>query len=46
MTQTDDIRMVVTHDRKESQPIIAPTRIGALVLRMTVLWFNKLSFFV
>ena len=26
MTQTDDIKMVVTHDRKERQPITAPTR--------------------
>jgi hypothetical protein len=26
MTQTDDIKMVVTHDRKERQPITAPTK--------------------
>ncbi len=26
MTQTDDITMVVTHDRQERQPITAPTR--------------------
>ena len=26
MTQTDVIKMVVTHDRKERQPITAPTR--------------------
>jgi hypothetical protein len=26
MTQTDDIKMIVTHDRKERQPITAPTR--------------------
>ena len=26
MTQTDDIEMVVTHDRQERQPITAPTR--------------------
>jgi hypothetical protein len=26
MTQTDDIKMVVTHDRQERQPITAPTR--------------------
>jgi hypothetical protein len=25
MTQTDDIKMVVTHDRQERQPITAPT---------------------
>jgi len=24
MTQTDDIKMVVTHDRRERQPITAP----------------------
>jgi hypothetical protein len=26
MTVTDDIKMVVTHDRQERQPITAPTR--------------------
>ncbi len=26
MKQTDDIKMVVTHDRHEGQPITAPTR--------------------
>ena len=26
MTQTDDIKMVVTHDKQERQPITAPTR--------------------
>jgi hypothetical protein len=26
MTTTDDIKMVVTHDRQERQPITAPTR--------------------
>jgi hypothetical protein len=26
MTQTDDIKMVVTHDRQKRQPITAPTR--------------------
>ena len=26
MIQTDDIKMVVTHDRQERQPITAPTR--------------------
>jgi hypothetical protein len=26
MTQTDDIKMAVTHDRQERQPITAPTR--------------------
>ena len=26
MTLTDDIKMVVTHDRQERQPITAPTR--------------------
>jgi hypothetical protein len=26
MTVTDDIKMVVTHDRQERQPIIAPTK--------------------
>lgn len=26
MTQTDDIKMVVTHDRQERQPITAATR--------------------
>ena len=26
MTQTDDIKMVVSHDRKERQPITAPTK--------------------
>ena len=26
MTVKDDIKMVVTHDRKERQPITAPTR--------------------
>jgi hypothetical protein len=26
MTQTNDIKMVVTHDRQERQPITAPTR--------------------
>jgi hypothetical protein len=26
MTVTDNIKMVVTHDRQERQPIIAPTR--------------------
>ena len=26
MTVTDDIKMVVTHDRRERQPITAPTR--------------------
>jgi hypothetical protein len=26
MTQTDDIKMVVIHDRRERQPITAPTR--------------------
>ncbi len=26
MTQTDDTKMVVTHDRQERQPITAPTR--------------------
>ena len=26
MTQTDDIKMVVTHDRQERQPITAPTQ--------------------
>jgi hypothetical protein len=26
MKQTDDIKMVVTHDRQERQPITAPTR--------------------
>ena len=26
MTQTDDIKMFVTHDRQERQPITAPTR--------------------
>ena len=26
MTQTDDIKMVVTNDRQERQPITAPTR--------------------
>jgi len=26
MTQTDDIKMVVTRDRQERQPITAPTR--------------------
>ena len=26
MTETDDIKMVVTHDRQERQPITAPTR--------------------
>jgi hypothetical protein len=26
MTQTDDIEMIVTHDRQERQPITAPTR--------------------
>jgi hypothetical protein len=46
MTQTDDIKMVVTHDRQERQPITAPTRNWRSVLRMTVLWFNKHSFFV
>jgi len=25
MTQTDDIKMIVTHDRQERQPITAPT---------------------
>ena len=25
MTQTDDIKMVATHDRQERQPITAPT---------------------
>ena len=28
MTQTDDIKMVVTHDRKERQPITAVWRNG------------------
>jgi hypothetical protein len=26
MTQTDDIKMVVTHDKQERQPITAPTK--------------------
>jgi hypothetical protein len=26
MTETDDIKMVVTHDRQERQPITAPTK--------------------
>ena len=26
MIQTDDIKMVVTHDRQERQPITTPTR--------------------
>ena len=26
MTQTDDIKKVVTHDRQERQPITAPTK--------------------
>jgi hypothetical protein len=26
MTVTDDIKMVVTHDRQERQPITAPTK--------------------
>ena len=26
MTQTDDTKMVVTHDRQERQPITAPTQ--------------------
>jgi hypothetical protein len=26
MTQTDDIKIVVTHDRQERQPITAPTK--------------------
>jgi hypothetical protein len=26
MTVTDDIKMIVTHDRQERQPITAPTR--------------------
>jgi hypothetical protein len=26
MIQTDDIKMIVTHDRHERQPITAPTR--------------------
>jgi hypothetical protein len=26
MTQTEDIKMVVTHDRQERQPITAPTK--------------------
>jgi hypothetical protein len=26
MTQTDDVKKVVTHDRQERQPITAPTR--------------------
>jgi len=26
MTETDDIKMIVTHDRQERQPITAPTK--------------------
>ncbi|MBD3750500.1 MAG: hypothetical protein IE931_13495 [Sphingobacteriales bacterium] len=38
MTQTDDIKMVVTHDRQESQPITAVWRNGGFSASYDSLW--------
>ncbi len=36
MTQRDDIKMVVTHDRQERQPITAPKRNWRLTSKQKV----------
>ncbi len=36
MTETDDIKMVVTHDKKERQPITVARGNGGLCASMTV----------
>jgi len=41
MTVTDDIKMVVTHDRRERQPITAPTRNWRFSASQTHLWLIK-----
>ena len=41
MTQTDDIKMVVTHDRQERQPIKFRQDIGGLLFRMTMCCDNR-----
>jgi len=41
MTQTDDIKMVVTHDRQASQPIKFRQDIGGLLFRMTMCCDNR-----
>ena len=44
MTVTDDIKMVVTHDRQERQPITAPTRNWRFSAPQTHLWLIKVWF--
>jgi len=44
MTVTDDIKMVVTHDRQERQLITAPKKKWQFSLRLTVLWLQKVRF--
>jgi hypothetical protein len=44
MTQTDDIKMVVTPDRQERQPITAPTRNWRFSAPQTQLWLIKHQF--
>ncbi|NQV77243.1 MAG: hypothetical protein HQ490_02680 [Lutibacter sp.] len=44
MTQTEDIKMVVTHDRQERQPITAPTRKWRFRSPQTHLWLQKVQF--
>jgi len=41
MTETNDIKMVVTHDRQERQPITAPTRKWRFSTPQTHLWLIK-----
>jgi hypothetical protein len=43
MTQTNDIKMVVTHDRQERQPITAPTRNWRFSATLTYLWLMKID---
>ena len=38
MTETDDIKMVVSHDRQKRQPITAPTQKAGICVLKTVLW--------
>jgi len=44
MTQTDDIKMVVTPDRQERQPITAPTRNWRFSAPQRHLWLIKVWF--
>ena len=45
MTVTDDIKMVVTHDRQERQPITAPTRKWGFRTSMKVKWQIQVQYF-